>query len=245
MAAGEGVSASPRGASLEELASPGDVGTSAKAEDNVYVCYAQPNSRPGGYLPRSFLRPYIMACQHKVVLLGAADAGKSSIVLRLVNDRFDPYPESTIGAAFAMLKLEDGGVHRVIGVWDTAGQERYEALAPMYYRNAQLALIVYDVTSDSSFDRAIRWIKDISKLAPSLSLVLVGTKTDLQTYRTVSEEEGSDAAGANTYIEVSSKTGANFHLIRETLLEHARRLSTRTPLELGDPLDNANVGVCC
>ena len=80
-----------------------------------------------------------MACQHKVVLLGAADAGKSSIVLRLVDDK---YPESTVGLAFASLRLEDGGVRRVIGIWDTAGQERYEALAPMYDRNAQPAFTV-------------------------------------------------------------------------------------------------------
>ena len=186
-----------------------------------------------------------MACQHKVVLLGAADAGKSSIVLRLVEDKFNPYPESTIGAAFAMLRLEDGGVRRLIGIWDTAGQERYEALAPMYYRNAQLAFVVYDVTSANSLERADRWIKDISKLAPSLRLVLVGTKTDLHEYRLVPEEEAKTVAGENAYIEVSSKTGANFHVIRQMLLEHARCPSGRTPLELGDPHDDAHPGTCC
>ena len=121
-----------------------------------------------------------MACTHKAVLLGAAGVGKSCILLRLTKDRFDPYPESTIGAAFAFLRLEDNGKRMNMGIWDTAGQERYEALAPMYYRNSQIALVVYDVTSVSSFDRAKKWLADLRASQPSLRLALIATKIDLQ-----------------------------------------------------------------
>ena len=180
-----------------------------------------------------------MACTHKTVLLGAAGVGKSCILLRLTSDRFDPYPESTIGAAFAFLHLKDNGKRITMGIWDTAGQERYEALAPMYYRNSQVALVVYDVTSTSSFERAKKWLADLCASQPSLQVALIATKIDLQQSRTVSQADGRSAAGDNAYLEVSAKSGLNFARLREMLLECTRckPVSPRAELEpcvLGD-----------
>lgn len=72
---------------------------------------------------------------------------KSSLVLRFVKDQFDDYRESTIGAAFLTQTVTlDENTTVKFEIWDTAGQERYKSLAPMYYRNAHCAVVVYDIT---------------------------------------------------------------------------------------------------
>lgn len=76
-----------------------------------------------------------------------ADPIQSSLVLRFVKDQFDDYRESTIGAAFLTQTISlDENTTIKFEIWDTAGQERYKSLAPMYYRNANCAVVVYDVT---------------------------------------------------------------------------------------------------
>ncbi|KAI8536624.1 hypothetical protein RHMOL_Rhmol10G0272100 [Rhododendron molle] len=83
----------------------------------------------------------------KLVLLGDMGAGKSSLVLRFVKGQFFEFQESTIGAAFFSQTLAVGDETLKFEIWDTAGQERYHSLAPMYYRGAAAAIIVYDITS--------------------------------------------------------------------------------------------------
>lgn len=84
--------------------------------------------------------------QTKLVLLGEAAVGKSSVVLRFVSNEFAENKQPTIGAAFLTQKcrLEDKIIK--FEIWDTAGQERFHSLAPMYYRNAQASAVIYDVT---------------------------------------------------------------------------------------------------
>jgi len=118
--------------------------------------------------------------QVKLVLLGEAAVGKSSIVLRFVSNDFQANKEPTIGAAFLTQKcrLED----RVLRyeIWDTAGQERFHSLAPMYYRNAQAAVVVYDVTKATSLDKAKSWVKELQRQAnPNIVIALAGNKVDL------------------------------------------------------------------
>jgi len=120
--------------------------------------------------------------QVKLVLLGEAAVGKSSIVLRFVSNEFQANKEPTIGAAFLTQKcrLED----RVLRyeIWDTAGQERFHSLAPMYYRNAQAAVVVYDVTKASSLEKAKSWVKELQRQAnPNIVIALAGNKVDLVT----------------------------------------------------------------
>ncbi|KAG7450359.1 putative VPS21-Rab5-like GTPase [Guyanagaster necrorhizus] len=118
--------------------------------------------------------------QVKLVLLGEAAVGKSSVVLRFVSNEFQANKEPTIGAAFLTQKcrLED----RVLRyeIWDTAGQERFHSLAPMYYRNAQAAVVVYDVTKATSLEKAKSWVKELQRQAnPNIVIALAGNKVDL------------------------------------------------------------------
>ncbi|KDR85143.1 hypothetical protein GALMADRAFT_233791 [Galerina marginata CBS 339.88] len=118
--------------------------------------------------------------QVKLVLLGEAAVGKSSVVLRFVSNEFQANKEPTIGAAFLTQKcrLED----RILRyeIWDTAGQERFHSLAPMYYRNAQAAVVVYDVTKATSLEKAKSWVKELQRQAnPNIVIALAGNKVDL------------------------------------------------------------------
>ncbi|KAG4398426.1 hypothetical protein GLYMA_08G038902v4 [Glycine max] len=99
--------------------------------------------------------------QAKLVLLGDMGAGKTSLVLRFVKGEFSEYQDSTIGAAFftQVLSLNEATVK--FDIWDTAGQERYHSLAPMYYRGAAAAIVVYDITSMDSFVRAKKWVREV------------------------------------------------------------------------------------
>jgi small GTP-binding protein len=116
-------------------------------------------------------------CQFKVVLLGESAVGKSSLVLRFVKREFHEFQESTIGAAFLTQTVQIDDTTVKFEIWDTAGQERYHSLAPMYYRGAQAALIVYDITSKDSFHKAQNWIRELQRQAnANIVIALVGNK---------------------------------------------------------------------
>ncbi|TIA90202.1 hypothetical protein E3P99_01712 [Wallemia hederae] len=116
----------------------------------------------------------------KLVLLGESAVGKSSIVMRYVNGQFSEDRESTIGAAFLTQHMQIGQDSIKLEIWDTAGQERFVCLAPMYYRNAHAALVVYSVGSRDSFDRAKRWIDELRRQSDSHTvIVLAGNKSDI------------------------------------------------------------------
>lgn len=116
----------------------------------------------------------------KLVLLGEAAVGKSSIVLRFVNNDFQENKEPTIGAAFLTQKCTLPYRTIKFEIWDTAGQERFASLAPMYYRNAQSALVVYDLTKPASLIKAKHWVAELQRQAsPGIVIALVGNKLDL------------------------------------------------------------------
>ena len=132
--------------------------------------------------------------QTKLVLLGEAAVGKTSVVYRFVQDDFQENREPTIGAAFLTqrCRLEDRLIK--FEIWDTAGQERFHSLAPMYYRNAQASAVVYDITKAASFEKAKNWVKELQRQAnPHIVIALVGNKLDLVSDKlNPSEEEDSD-----------------------------------------------------
>ena len=115
--------------------------------------------------PSTATGPTTRMAQFKLVLLGESAVGKSSLVLRFVKGQFHEFQESTIGAAFLTqtVCLDDTTVK--FEIWDTAGQERYHSLAPMYYRGAQAAIVVYDITNADTFARAKTWVRELQRQA--------------------------------------------------------------------------------
>ncbi|XP_026658658.2 ras-related protein RHN1-like isoform X3 [Phoenix dactylifera] len=148
----------------------------------------------------------------KLVLLGDMGAGKSSLVLRFVKGQFLEFQESTIGAAFFSQTLAVSDATVKFEIWDTAGQERYHSLAPMYYRGAAAAIIVYDITSTDSFERAKKWVLELQKQGnPNMVTALAGNKCDLEDKRKVTTEEARTYAEENGlfFMETSAKTAIN------------------------------------
>jgi small GTP-binding protein len=162
--------------------------------------------------------------QFKLVLLGDTSVGKSSIVIRFVKGQFSEYQESTIGAAFLTQTVPVQDCTVKFEIWDTAGQERYHSLAPMYYRGAAAAIVVYDITSMESFHRAKSWVKELQRQgSPDVVIALAGNKIDREEEREVSAEESKQYADDNGlyFIETSAKTNVN---VRELFLAIARQL---------------------
>jgi len=132
----------------------------------------------------------------KLVLLGEAAVGKSSLVMRFVNNDFQENKEPTIGAAFLTQKCNLPTRTIKFEIWDTAGQERFASLAPMYYRNAQAALVVYDITKASSLTKAQHWVAELQRQAsPGIVIALVGNKLDLVNPSSSSAESGDAGEG--------------------------------------------------
>jgi Ras-related protein Rab-5C len=155
---------------------------------------------------------------YKMVVLGYYSVGKSSLVLKYVKGEFNPNEESTIGASFLTKTIFVNDYSIKFEIWDTAGQERYNSLIPMYYRGAQVALIVYDITSRESFDTAKRWVEELNFEKPSGFIkVLIGNKTDLERDRQVSTVEAKRYSETHNlfFIEASAKDDINVAKIFE------------------------------
>eukprot|EP00474_Spongospora_subterranea_P009236 CRZ09694.1 hypothetical protein [Spongospora subterranea] len=169
---------------------------------------------------------------YKLVLLGDSAVGKSSSCSRFVKRSFEEHGQPTIGAAFLTQTVELDGYSVKFEIWDTAGQERYRSLAPMYYRGAAAALIVYDITDDVSFEGAKSWITELQRHgSPDIVIGLAGNKSDLEQSRQV------PTAVAETYakdygiifFETSAKTGKNIDSVFKDL---ARKLPKEQPAEV-------------
>jgi len=188
--------------------------------------------------------------QFKLVLLGESAVGKSSLVLRFVKGQFLEYQESTIGAAFLTQTVCLNDTTVKFEIWDTAGQERYHSLAPMYYRGAQAAIVVYDITSTDSFERAKSWVKELQRQGnPNIVIALAGNKVDLATARRIEQEVAQSYADENglLFMETSAKTAANvnelFVAIAKKLPKTVRPPPTPTIEDLR--VDNKTKKTCC
>jgi small GTP-binding protein len=115
----------------------------------------------------------------KIVILGDASVGKSSIVLRLLQNRFVEASESTIGAAFSTYKTTINDKPMRFEIWDTAGQERYNSIAPLYYRKAHVAIIVYDLSEITTLEKAKKWVRELKQNNETNLYILVANKYDL------------------------------------------------------------------
>lgn len=144
----------------------------------------------------------------KVVLLGEGCVGKTSLVLRYVEDKFNSKHISTLQASFLNKKIHIDGKMVRMALWDTAGQEKFHALGPIYYRSSNGAILVYDITDEDSFQKVKKWIKELKKmLGADITLAIVGNKIDMNKNRNVDPEMAqnyADSVGA-THYETSAK----------------------------------------
>jgi len=167
----------------------------------------------------------------KIVLLGEGRVGKTSIVLRYCRGAFDDKQQQTVQASFQTktLNIENKRTH--LAVWDTAGQERFHALGPIYYRDANGALLVYDITDQDSFVRVKNWVKELRKmLGNDVILAIAGNKIDLERNRVVTlteAEEYANSVGAK-HFSTSAKLNKG---VNEIFLDLAKRMIERAELK--------------
>lgn len=150
----------------------------------------------------------------KIVLLGPSLVGKTSIITAYTADLFETQTKSTVGASFVGKVLNLGQNRRLrLHIWDTAGQEKFRSLAPMYYRNADVAIIVYSVADRNSFLEVESWVEQLKSETETDPLIyIVGNKIDLPKDRIeVHPEEGQQQAlvCGGSFIETSAKSGTN------------------------------------
>jgi small GTP-binding protein len=147
----------------------------------------------------------------KIVLLGSASVGKTCIICRAVSDEFDREMPATIGATYTSKELEIGELTINLQIWDTAGQERFRTLAPMYYRNSVVALLVFSVVDDHSLQDVRNWAEEMKQQTEEMpTLFVVANKVDLVDERRVLPEQGQAVAKELDafYSEVSAKSGS-------------------------------------
>ena len=137
--------------------------------------------------------------------------GKSSIVLRFSEDKFDDNQFATIGIDFKTKYIKIGDSSVKVLIWDTAGQEKFQNIAKQYYKGANGVLLIYDIGSRKSFERIDFWLKELKEnnRIDELFICLVGNKVDLEDKRVITTEEGEKYAKDNNilFFEVSAKTG--------------------------------------
>ena len=148
----------------------------------------------------------------KFIIIGDSSVGKSNIMSRFTNSRYQCLHDMTIGVEFASKIVSESNINYKLQIWDTSGQEAYKSTAKLYYRGAIGCLIVYDVTDRRSFEEVMTWLNDIRNLSdPQIVIALVGNKLDIRDDRKVSSEEGREFADTNglIFFETSAKTGYN------------------------------------
>ena len=155
---------------------------------------------------------------YKIIFLGDQYVGKSSILNRFYQDKFENEYEATIGLDFHSKNVEINNNAVRLLLYDTAGQEKFKSLIPMYIRDANIIIVVYDISNKDSFIHTEHWVNETRDLKREDAIfVLVGNKIDLDDKRVVQTKEGEDFANEKGFIfhEVSAKTGEQIQALFE------------------------------
>lgn len=179
----------------------------------------------------------------KVVLVGAAHTGKTSIVNRYIYGEFSPHTMPSTQPAFFQKKVHHDGSDFTLEIWDTAGQEQYHALSPMFYRDADAGIVVFDLTDSSSFTKSKQWVSELREArGDAITILVAGNKSDLPSLRTVTFESVTSFAnsiGAESF-ETSAKTGENIDFLFQWLV---KALATKPSVQGGDVSSRKRSGV--
>ena len=153
----------------------------------------------------------VNAIRYKIIFVGDAGVGKTTIINRINDNEFQSAYDATIGVDFWPKKINFRGNEITLQIWDTAGQERYRGLIPSYVRNSSIVFIVFDITNRKTFESIQKWIELIKSIEKNNILVLIGNKEDLKEKREVEKKEGEDLAKENemSYFELSAKRDNN------------------------------------
>eukprot|EP00605_Chrysophyceae_sp_TOSAG23-4_P001555 GSChrysophyteH1.ASY1.ANO1.1704.1 assembled CDS len=161
----------------------------------------------------------------KVCVIGDSDVGKSTLTKRYCDGVTPDNTTPTIGASYLQKRLTVDGCDMSLQIWDTAGQERFKSMAPMYYRFAQAAICVFDVTNEETFHRLGSWIKVLKVHAhPNVVVFIAGNKCDkAATFDLNMAKQYAESVGAG-YMKTSALTGENVDAIYGKLAKEVVRV---------------------
>ncbi|RXM30132.1 Ras-related protein Rab-18 [Acipenser ruthenus] len=170
----------------------------------------------------------------KLLIIGESSVGKSSLLLRFTDDKFDPELGSTIGVDFKVKSITSDGNNVKLAIWDTAGQERFRTLTPSYYRGAQGVILVYDVTRRETFKRLENWLNELETYCTKNNIVkmLVGNKID-KSDRELDRNEGLQFARKHAMLFIvkavvdnkAPRTYLHFHIKMKKMQMEQERLA--------------------
>ena len=160
----------------------------------------------------------------KILLIGDSHVGKTSLLLKYIDDFFPEDHIATIGIEYKDKIINKDGYNIRLQLWDTAGQERFNSITKNIYRNTNGVLFVYDVTNRKSFNSMKNWIKDTEKIDKDIKGIILGNKIDLEEREVETEELEELGNKMNMkFLETSAKENINvkeaFFLIVEELLK--------------------------
>ncbi|CAF1392835.1 unnamed protein product, partial [Didymodactylos carnosus] len=169
----------------------------------------------------------------KILIIGDSGVGKTAVLQRFANDYYSTDYVATIGVDFQIRTIDIDSKDVKLQVWDTAGQDRFKCVVSSFYRGAHGVIVCFDITDLESFRNVEEWISEIQRYcSTNPPIYLVGTKSDLQTKRTISYQQATQYAQSKgiQYIETSSKTNDNiqetFFRFSRTLIEHSDKVLT-------------------
>ena len=161
----------------------------------------------------------------KLIIIGDQGVGKSCLAIKASRNYFEDFYSPTVGFEFLSfnVKVEDKIVK--LQIWDTCGQEVYRSLISSFYRSASLAIIVYSIDNEESFNNIEKWLNDVkSQSNPNVKIFLIGNKADLEDKRKVARIEGEKFYNDHKlsyFIETSAKTGFN---VQNVFIKAAKEL---------------------
>ncbi|EGR29335.1 Ras family protein, putative [Ichthyophthirius multifiliis] len=162
----------------------------------------------------------------KLVIIGNSGVGKSSLLLRFSDDQFNENYLTTIGVDFRFRTLNIEGKSVKLQIWDTAGQERFRTITSAYYKGADGIVLVYDITSQNTFDDIEKfWISEVESYAEkNVELMLIGNKKDLNQQVTTQIAEEYAKHKNMEFFEVSAKTADS---VQQAFLTLSKKLMAK------------------
>ena len=157
----------------------------------------------------------------KICFLGDEAVGKTSLIIRHVEKKFEESYKMTIGTDISAKLLEIDGQNIYLLIWDIGGQKKYKILRENYLKGAFGAILVYDCTNENTFNHITDWVDEVKKFCGNIPLILLGNKIDLKDLKDISTEKGSEMAKEinSEFLETSAKTGENVNKAFEIIVE--------------------------
>ena len=147
--------------------------------------------------------------EYKILLVGDPAVGKTSLILRFVEDRFDKEYKASIGVDIMSKTINiEEKVARLV-IWDIASQEKFKRFRSSFYQQASGILVVFDLTRPETLESVDEWVQEVKEHTGSIEMVLIGNKSDLITHRQITLEVAQKWIDRYDcpYIETSALTG--------------------------------------